>query len=311
MFDTNLALKEHSIDADLHPCLLMSAPHYLNNSSPNNAQMIEIKKLYGDIDRVLAMKQFKDIYAHVSKSAWVYLLPAVKGLQDQIYVSNLGVILNPDKNAKSSAVVSNFYASERKGEEYVGMSFLEALGFDVVKAPNYFEGEADLKNLTGNIYVGAYGLRTSSTVFEWFEREYGIRVIACKMQNPYLYHLDCVYLKVNDETVAMVTSILEPAFVREVERHMNVVDVPIKAALAGATNCLRLNDEILIDDNSSLLRNEPSLYANEKSKIIFIEQISKKFDLAPHFFHTSEFIKSGAALSCLFLSLNGNHYVAN
>lgn len=77
----------------------------------------------------------------------VYLLPSQAGLQDQTYVSNLGVVV-PHLD-RATLVLSRFRSPPRVGEAEAGRPFLRLLDFAIHQPPPqlageplYFEGEA-------------------------------------------------------------------------------------------------------------------------------------------------------------------------
>lgn len=81
----------------------------------------------------------------------------------------------------------------------VGKNFFENLGYDTVIAPEYFEGEADLKFLHDNVYVGGYGQRTNMNALNWFQKTYNMIIIPLEMTDPKLYHLDCVVFPMEEK----------------------------------------------------------------------------------------------------------------
>ncbi len=146
------------------------------------------------LDRAIA--QFLDLYKHIARQAVVYLLPSRPGLQDQTYVSNLGVVLPHCE--EDTVIISRFRSQPRVGEAGVGADFFRLMNFAVERPPEsvdaepvYFEGEADLKHIRGNLYIGAHGMRTSRNALSWAAERFGMQVIPFQITDPYLYHLDC------------------------------------------------------------------------------------------------------------------------
>ena len=166
----------------------------------------------------------------------MYLLPSLPGLQDQTYVANLGAVLphrEPD-----TAIVSRFRSAPRVGEASIGAEFLRLLGFLVEQPPAelegepaFFEGEADLKHLRGNLYVGAYGLRSSRNVLRgppsasrWTSCRFASPTRSCTTSTP-------AYCRITDETVLLCTAVADPICLRKLERHCEIVDVIARAGL--------------------------------------------------------------------------------
>lgn len=304
MLDDMLLRNAQRIRADERMCFAMSVPYFISNDHLNNAQMQEINEAYGDVDRDVALAQFDEIYQYCARSFRIYLVPSVSGLQDQVYVSNLGAVFEGEGERPPLVVLSRFRAKGRPGEELIGELFFQNLGYRTLRSPHFFEGEADIKSIAPGVYVGAVGMRTSSDALRWVADVASIQVIDCAINNPYLYHLDCVLFRLSTTEVAVVTSVVDQSTLRAIEQHANILDVPLYVGLSGATNCIRGDGEILCDENTSLIRADDPLYKREMSKMRFLEHVARKRNIGMKFFQTSEFIKSGAALSCMFMRLN-------
>jgi N-dimethylarginine dimethylaminohydrolase len=292
------------IRSDEKMCFAMSVPYFISTDLLNNAQMQEINEVYGKVDRDVALAQFDEIYKYCARSFRIYLVPSAPGLQDQVYVSNLGAVFEFDGEEPPLVVLSRFRAKGRPGEELVGELFFQNLGYQTVRSPYFFEGEADIKSIAPGVYVGAIGMRTSPEALRWIADVASIHVIECTINNPYLYHLDCVLFRLSATEVAIVTSVVDRQTLRAIEQHANILDVPLDVGLSGATNCIRGHGELLCDENTSLMKVDDPLYQREMNKMRFLEHVAKKRDIGMKFFSTSEFIKSGAALSCMFMRLN-------
>ncbi|MGJ8629202.1 MAG: dimethylarginine dimethylaminohydrolase family protein [Sulfitobacter sp.] len=288
------------------PAFLMNVPFLLSSGVPNNIFMQNMSDLEREIDHGLAHRQFMDLYAHVASKAHVYLLPSNEGLQDQVYVANLGVLLA--HLPEQPVVLSNYYSEPRRGEEHIGEGFLSSLGLKTIMAPPFFEGEADLKYLYSNIYVGAYGMRTSLACLEWFAEEHDMQVVPIKLTNPYLYHLDCCVFPLSSEKTMICTDVLTRKEVRALERVTEIVDVSLEHCLGGITNCVRIGDQILCDNHLDHFDRNSSDYSLEVQKVKRLDEIAAQHGLEPIYFNLSEFMKSGAALSCLIMHLNYSNF---
>src|SRR5207249_9739843 len=112
------------------------------------------------VDARRARRQFLDLYAFISSEAVAYVLPTPRRkLQDLVFTANLGIVLEhlPDRN---TVLLSNFTVESRRGETEVGRRFFESMGYEVHVSPHRFEGEAELKHLYDNVYLGGYGIRS-------------------------------------------------------------------------------------------------------------------------------------------------------
>jgi arginine dihydrolase len=148
------------------PVLLMNLPLSLSAQIPNNAWMEDMSPGEREICLDRAIAQFLALYKHIAQHAVVYLLPSIPGFQDQPYIANLGLVLPHCE--EDTAIISRFRSTPRIGEERIGADFFKLMNFTVERPPEtfeaepvYFEGEADLKHIQGNLYIGAHGMRTS------------------------------------------------------------------------------------------------------------------------------------------------------
>jgi N-dimethylarginine dimethylaminohydrolase len=302
------------------PVLLMNLPLSLSAQIPNNASMQDRTASEREICLNRAIAQFARLYGHVAQHAVVYLLPSTPGLQDQPYVSNLGAVLPHCK--EDTVIISRFRSAPRVGEDRIGADFFKLMNFTVEQPPAtfeseplYFEGEADLKHIHGNFYVGGHGLRTSRNALTWAAERFEMEIVPFRTTHPYLYHLDCCILRITEQAVLMCTSVADRICTRAIEQHCEIVDVSLDVARAGVTNCLLLPGEILCDSNIMQLGKESPKYPIEKSKIERLETICWRFGLTLRVFCMSEFYKSGAMLSCLIMHIrqvtDGVRYYAN
>jgi len=279
----------------------MNPPLTLETHIPNNQTMSLLSDEERDIDFDRAMNQWLKLYRSLNKEAVVYLLPSSKPLQDLTFVSNLGVILNHLKNP--IAIVSNFRAEGRQGESDIGRNFFNQLGYEVRMPDSYFEGEADFKHLSDNVYFGGYGLRSSKESHQWIMDQSAARVISIKLDYPHLFHLDCAMFVVDEETVLLCTSICDKQTIRSIEKHCRIIDVPIDLAYRGATNSVRCGSKIFTESLANKLKTDDQYFEVEKKKRAFMEKVADENGLGVSFFDLNEFHKSGAMLSCLIMPL--------
>ena len=290
------------------PVLLMNLPLSLSAQIPNNAYMEELSPIQREICLDRAIAQFLSLYKHVAQQALVYLLPSTPGFQDQPYVSNLGVVL-PHCDT-DTVIISRFRSAPRVGEDRIGADFFRLMNFTVERPPEeldaepvYFEGEADLKHIQGNLYVGAHGMRTSRNALRWAAERFEMEVVPFRTINPYLYHLDCCFLRITEESVLLCTALADRICLRAIEQRCEIIDISLEQARAGVTNCVLLPGEVLCNSNIVELDNDDPKYLTEKSKIECLEKIGSRFGRTLRVFCMSEFYKSGALLSCLIMHI--------
>jgi N-dimethylarginine dimethylaminohydrolase len=282
---------------------VMNFPFTLSTSDPNNIWMQELTDEELTVNRPKAYKQFMDLYQFMAGGSLVYLLPSEGNFQDQVYVANLGIHLPHIKN-ENHIILSNFTSDPRKGEELVGEKFFNQMGYKTAISPYKWEGEADLKYLYGNKYIGGYGIRSNIKTYEWMEEQYNMDIIKVAMVDEYLYHLDCSIFPLNTEQTLICTELFDPEELSDIERHTEIIDINVDDALGGITNSVRYGNMILCASNISELKKSHEYYEGEKHKIATLEKICSDAGMEPVIFNLSEYMKSGAMLSCMVMHLN-------
>lgn len=291
------------------PVYLLNVPFSLSSDSPNNIWMTEIDPSERKIDKQLAMKQFLSFYNFLSSESLVLILPTPLEckLQDLVYTANLGVVLEPI-NGRNIIVLSNFKTPVRRGEELIGKAFFEQLGYETHIPPFYFEGEAELKHLYDNVYIGGYGIRTDKRAFEWMEENFNLNIIKIEECDEYLYHLDCTIFPLTRTDTLVCTEMFSSSEIKEIEKYTNIIDVTADDSYAGICNSVRLHNMILNGSNILDLKKSDEEYVGEKNKNRKLEDIASDFAFEVVFFNISEFLKSGALLSCCVLHINRRSY---
>ena len=282
---------------------VMNFPFSLSTADPNNIWMQELTDEELQINRPKAYKQFMDLYNFMAGQSLVYLLPSKENLQDQVYVANLGLQL-PHIIDSNKILLSNFTSDPRKGEEWVGKHFFDMMGYDTHISPHKWEGEADIKYLYDNVYIGGYGIRSNIKTYEWMEKEFDMNIIKVAMTDEYLYHLDCSIFPLNTDQTLICTELYDPEEVRAIEQYTEIIDVDVDDALGGITNSVRMGNMILCASNISEMKKTHEYYEAEKHKITSLEKICSDAGMEPVIFNLSEYMKSGAMLSCMVMHLN-------
>jgi len=282
---------------------VMNFPFSLSTNDPNNIWMQELTDEELQINRPKAYKQFMDLYNFMSGQSLVYLLPSEGNFQDQVYVANLGLQL-PHITDSNKILLSNFTSDPRKGEEWVGKHFFEMMGYETFISPYKWEGEADIKHLYDNVYIGGYGIRSNIKTYEWMEENFGMEIIKVAMTDEYLYHLDCSIFPLNESQTLVATELFDQEELSMIEKHTEIIPVDTEDALCGMTNSVRMGNMILCASNITELKKTDEFYEGEKHKIESLEKICSNAGMEPVIFNLSEYMKSGAMLSCMVMHLN-------
>jgi N-dimethylarginine dimethylaminohydrolase len=291
------------------PAYLMNCPFSFSAEEPNNAWMCELDDAARRVDRTTAMCQFAQLYDYMASDAFVFLLPTPANcqLQDLVFTANLGIVLEhiPERNV---VVLSNFTSEPRLGETEVGSEFFRAMGYTTIVAPHKFEGEAELKHLHENVYVGGYGIRSDRRVYDWMEAEFDMEVIKVREADEYLYHLDCSIFPITAEDTLVCTELLDRVEVARIEKETNIIDASAAACYAGICNSARHHNSILNSSHIHSLRAGTEEYFEELSKNRELEDIAVRLGLEVNYFNLSEYHKGGALLSCMVMHLNRRSY---
>jgi len=282
---------------------VMNFPFTLSTSDPNNIWMQELTDEELTVNKPKAYKQFMDLYQFMAGGSLVHLLPSEGKFQDQVYVANLGISLPHIKN-ENHIILSNFTSDPRKGEELVGEKFFNMMGYKTAVSPYKWEGEADLKYLYGNKYIGGYGIRSNIKAYEWMEEQYNMDIIKVAMVDEYLYHLDCSIFALNQDQTLICTELFDPEEIAELEKHTDIIDIDVDDALGGLTNSVKYGNMILCASNISEMKKSHEYYEGEVHKLKTLEKICGDAGMEPVIFNLYEYMKSGAMLSCMVMHLN-------
>jgi len=291
------------------PAYLLNVPFSLQAETPNNIWMEELASDERHIDIKKAVNQFLQLYNFLAAESVVYLLPTpqLQGLQDLVYTANLGIVLDhlPDHN---TVILSNYASQVRVPETKIGESFFKDMGYDTVIPPYHFEGEAELKHLYGNVYVGGYGVRSDKRAYEWMQEQFDMKIITLKETDPYLYHLDCTVFPVTREDVMVCTKMYTKEEIKKIEAQSNIIDIGEDEAFYGICNSVRMGNIFLNASNIHEMKRSDKYYEGERKKNRLLEDIAVRNGFEVAFFNLSEFMKSGALLSCMVMHLNRRSY---
>ena len=282
---------------------VMNFPHTFSTNDPNNIWMKEMSEEELTVNRPKAYKQFMDLYNFMAGQSLVHLLPAEGNFQDLIYVANLGLQL-PHICDDNHILLSNYTSPPRKGEEFVGEKFFNQMGYKTKISPYKWEGEADIKYLSDNVYIGGYGIRSDIETYKWMEENYDMNIIKVKMVDEYMYHLDCSIFPLNPNSTMVCTELYDKAELEQINKYTDIVDIDVEDSMYGMANSVRLGNMILCASNISELKKSDEFYEGEKHKIESLEKICSQQGMEPVIFNLSEYMKSGAMLSCMVMHLN-------
>lgn len=269
------------------PTFMMNFPSTVSNKVPNNYWM-DSKIPY---NYPLVFSQWRELYNYMTAHGLVYLLPSNGGshLQDLCFVANIGVSIPYMKEA--TIIISNFWSKVRRGEDILGKRFLTNLGYKVYKPEHFFEGEAELKYIRDNKWIGGYGIRTDKRVYDWMQSNFDMEITTVEMADEKLYHFDCSFFPIGKDKALVATSVMSSKDLRAIERVVDIIPIPDEDIYFGWTNCIQLENQII---HSPCSEDNPLRFCN------FIEKLGYE----PVVINLSEFEKSGGDASCLVFQFN-------
>lgn len=272
-----------------HDRFVMCPPKYLSTRIPNNVWMKSAK-----VDVPRAMKQYSRI-KNVIEALGVEVLEIepVEGCQDQTYVANIAVAIEP------LIVLAHYKAPGRDCEVEPARQFFESHGYKTVQPPMFFEGEADLKRLNDDLYFGGYGQFTDREAHDWISYQTGVTIIPIHEVDEKLYHLDCSVLVIDEDHVLVTKGGIDAESLKRIERVADVTLTPKDIeTYAGITNA------VLIPEKKIVLSG--TFNPDDKEYVKSMEWMNKTFDQWGYtclFLDTDEADKSGADLSCCVMHL--------
>jgi N-dimethylarginine dimethylaminohydrolase len=136
------------------------------------------------------------------------------------------------------------------------------------------------------------------------EETYNMDILKVAMVDEYLYHLDCSIFALNQDQTLVCTELFDKEELQMMEKETEIIDIHVDDALCGLTNSVRMGNMIMCASNISELKKSHEYYEGEKHKIETLEKICSDAGMEPAIFNLSEYMKSGAMLSCMMMHLN-------
>ena len=269
----------------------MCPPKYLSTAIPNNVFM---KNEPVNVDR--AMKQYdRIIRAFRALDVTVLEIPPVDGCQDQTYVANIGVAINP------FIVLAKFKAEGRPCEEDPARAFFQSEGYQVIQPPTFFEGEADFKKWKAGVYFGGWGKFTDRATLDWIEDACQVKVIPIHETSDELYHLDCSLFIMDEQNFLVNREGMDSESFKALESIANLTLVPPDIMSCGVTNCVKIpGDKPILF--SGMFFTEMEKY--RKAMEWMNANVGDKFGKTVFFLDIDEPDKSGADISCMVMHLD-------
>ncbi len=215
------------------PALVMAPPTYLSTAVSNNVFMA-----HEHVDKPRAMMQWTRIKTVLEAfGRRVGVIPAAPGNQDQAYTANVAAAVNP------FIVLARYSAPGRAGEVPPAYAFFRAQGYRCVQPPFAFEGEADFKRVTDDLYVGGYGQFSDPKAGQWIAQQCGVQVVPVEEISAKLYHLDCSLMVLEPGRFLAAEEGLSKPSLDALAKVGEVLLIPKGFAETGVTNGIVLREK--------------------------------------------------------------------
>lgn len=268
---------------------IMCPPKYLSTAIPNNVFMD--KKEPVDVPRALAQyARFKN--AVMALGVDVLEIPATEGCQDQTFVANIGISIEP------YIVLANYKAPGRACEVPPARKFFETLGYECIQPPFHFEGYADLKPWKDGIYFGGVGQFTDQRALDWIAKKTGVRIISLNETNAKAYHLDCNLIFLNEKAAIVNPAGLDRQSIAKLEQVVEVIQQPKGLETTGITNGVMIPGQPIYC--SGTFNPEQPDY---RKAMEWLLETMDKFGVSVFLMDTDAVDVSGADLSCTVMPL--------
>src|SRR5262249_773519 len=289
---------------------LLNFPFSYATRVANNPWMEDLASDRRQPDFRRAAVQFLEMYRFMAAAgALVYVLPTPRGadLQDLMYTANLGIGLEhlPSQN---TVVISNFASPPRQGETPVGVNFFQSMGYEIHVPPTKFEGEAELKHLHDNVYVGGYGIRSEKETYDWMERNFDMRIVRVCLTDTYLYHLDCLVFPITSENTLVCTELFEQEEIAALERVTNVIPVSAEECYSGICNSVRMPSTVRTSPHVRVRKAGTEDDEHEIQKTRKLGHSAANLALEVSSFNLSEYHKRAALLRGRLIPVNRRSY---
>jgi N-dimethylarginine dimethylaminohydrolase len=175
------------------------------------------------------------------------------------------------------------------------------LGYACVYSPHPFEGEAELKWIRDNEYIGGYGIRTSEKALDWITATYGAKIYKVHETDPYLYHLDCSIFPLDNIHVLGCKAKIPKDQWKVLAKTFQMIDVPVNVAMYGACNSLRYGMTVFNANNNANYTGQ--VLKDGLAKNAYLENVCRQFGLEVVYTPLTQFEKGGGLMSCCVLHL--------
>lgn len=248
-----------------------------------------------DADR--ALSQWEHIVQTASEHATVRTVdystyevgspvPDISALPDAVFCANHALPIR----GSSQFILSTMANKERQGEPAYFEQWAEQSGYETVSVAGAFEGAGDGKWDIGShtLWLG-YGQRTTEKAVREITHLLDADVIPLSLVSPEYYHLDTCFTLLGADTALIIPEAFTPAGLETINSAFETVHtVPESDRKTLGGNCCLLDDSVVMTDQTNTATIE--LLEEQSYTVVTVD--------------TSEFLKAGGSIDCLFVPLN-------
>ncbi|HEU0220266.1 MAG TPA: arginine deiminase-related protein [Gallionella sp.] len=238
----------------------------------------------GKVDRVLAKRQWKNLYDIVARRASVSLIEPVAGLPDMVFTANAGLVRGKE------AIISSFRHTERLSEAKHFEEFFSSHGYRVRRTHDetIFEGAGDaLFDSQGRLWFGS-GIRSDSRALDEIVTMLDVEACGLELVDTRWYHLDTAFCPLPDGQAIAYAKAFSRKSVAALDYAFgeNIIWVSESDARNFACNAVSIERSVILHRASAELK----LTLQQRGLEVIETDVS-------------EFLKAGGACKCLTLEI--------
>ena len=267
----------------MKPSVLMCAPEYFGVRYAINPWM---EDQIGQVDAILAGRQWTEFYHALSRLAEVHLIESHPHVPDLVFTANAGLMID------GHFIPSRFKHEERRREEILFRQWFETRSTRHTPLPKnlFFEGAGDALLQPGrNLLWAGYGFRTDREAHQFLAEHLGLEVVSLHLIHSSFYHLDTCLCPLPDDQVMYYPAAFDAPSLKVIEAHIrpeNRIVVSGEDALRFACNAVLVGRTLFMNHAGPELT-----------------QLLEQKGYTPIIQPVSEFLKAGGATKCLTLAL--------
>ena len=239
----------------------------------------------GKVDKILAARQWQNLYAALAQRASIRLIAPVAGLPDMTFTANGGFVSH-----HREVIVSTFRHPERQPEAPHFGRFFEKAGYRIVPIGKglEFEGAGDaLFDTDGRVWTGS-GFRSHKAVESEIAGALDVVTRGLTLVDPRWYHLDTAFCPLSHGEAIAYANAFAADSIATIQQAFGDKAIWVSGEDASnfACNALNVGDDVILHKASNGLK---TALAGKGYNVIEVD--------------VSEYLKAGGACKCMTLEL--------